>query len=404
MSEVVLVERPIFDVHMHPEGWILSSLFSEEIIPCGELTVRTLRYFEETDGLETIVRVMIAVERGRKIMREQNRPLSQDEFEPFMKALNDGFEWIGKSPFGTLFTYGWVTKMNELTHADKNGLFHIVGTEEAFLVGGITGEFEDTLEANHWYSLYTYLRVLVDSLQGIAQVFLVVKHLEEKYLSDISTVPIREAGYYALAYERLKADTDVMNQLFKEYPVLFTTGLGFQMKSDVKIIGLSLAVSNDGSDCGWVVQRLAFEELRSFLLMDLTTGLSIGHAPKRCEWCERYFLVMDGRKTQYCNLPRLPGQTGSCKNMAAAHNRRQKAADDPIRAELRKAEDRERKYYAKHTELNITEQQFQAVLNEIYRIGKEAEKEGWSRTQLSKKLNRHDLYRAAGIKYGKEMK
>ncbi len=67
---------------------------------------------------------------------------------------------------------------------------------------------------------------------------------------------------------------------------------------------------------------------------DLYEGLRVGHAPKKCPICGKWFLTTDARNTKYCNglAPDDPhGRT--CRQYAnwVFRDQREKANDDPIR-------------------------------------------------------------------------
>lgn len=80
-------------------------------------------------------------------------------------------------------------------------------------------------------------------------------------------------------------------------------------------------------------RRLHFDSYLGFILTDFFEGLHYGHYPRQCEICNRYFLMTSARKQKYCNglAPYvLRGKKVPCVKYAAAMNRKERAADDPV--------------------------------------------------------------------------
>lgn len=89
------------------------------------------------------------------------------------------------------------------------------------------------------------------------------------------------------------------------------------------------------SSTATLARKLHFDSYYSFILTDFFEGLHHGHYPRRCEICNRYFLMTSARRQQYCTgyAPTLyRGKKVSCRNLAAVYGRKERAENDPITA------------------------------------------------------------------------
>lgn len=83
-----------------------------------------------------------------------------------------------------------------------------------------------------------------------------------------------------------------------------------------------------------LVKRLHYVSFVGMFRSDLFEGLCVGHAPRKCPVCGRWFLTTDARQTKYCDgiAPGDPrGRT--CRQIAGWRNRkdRELAADHPVK-------------------------------------------------------------------------
>ena len=60
-----------------------------------------------------------------------------------------------------------------------------------------------------------------------------------------------------------------------------------------------------------LVKRMHYVSFVGMFRSDLFEGLCVGHAPKKCPICGRWFLTIDARHTKYCGglTPRRPAGT-----------------------------------------------------------------------------------------------
>ena len=78
-------------------------------------------------------------------------------------------------------------------------------------------------------------------------------------------------------------------------------------------------------------RRNHYQSVVGLLRADLFEGLSVGHAPKKCLNCGRWFLTLDGRHTKYCDGIDPNSKKGeSCRSVGNRKRRefREKAGDN----------------------------------------------------------------------------
>ena len=84
-----------------------------------------------------------------------------------------------------------------------------------------------------------------------------------------------------------------------------------------------------------LVRRMSYVSFVGLLRSDLFEGLAVGHAPRRCAVCGRWFLTLDARHTKYCGGFAPGDKRGrTCRQMGAMRGRGQRelAADHPLKA------------------------------------------------------------------------
>lgn len=83
-----------------------------------------------------------------------------------------------------------------------------------------------------------------------------------------------------------------------------------------------------------VGRRMHFERLMDLLVTDFFEGLQVGHAPKKCAVCGRYFLTTNARPRKYCDGLAPDDPRGrSCQQVGARKQRaeRERADDHPVK-------------------------------------------------------------------------
>ena len=83
-----------------------------------------------------------------------------------------------------------------------------------------------------------------------------------------------------------------------------------------------------------LVKRMHFVSFVGMLRADLFEGLSVGHAPKRCRICGKWFLTVNARHTKYCGSLAPGDKRGrTCRQIGNLQGResRELAADHPLK-------------------------------------------------------------------------
>ena len=77
-----------------------------------------------------------------------------------------------------------------------------------------------------------------------------------------------------------------------------------------------------------LAERMLFEELSSFIYTDLYRGMAVGHIPRQCDNCGRYFLLSSSYDIRYC-MSTAPGETSrACRQVGAHRKEKEKIGSD----------------------------------------------------------------------------
>lgn len=82
-----------------------------------------------------------------------------------------------------------------------------------------------------------------------------------------------------------------------------------------------------------IARRMYFDNFMSFIMTELFEGIHHGHYPQKCPVCGKYFLMTSARRQIYCDgmAPyELRGRQVSCRKMAAAEGRKERAEGNPV--------------------------------------------------------------------------
>ena len=83
-----------------------------------------------------------------------------------------------------------------------------------------------------------------------------------------------------------------------------------------------------------LMRRMHYMSFGSMFRADLFEGLCVGHAPRKCAVCGKWFLTTDARHTKYCSGYAPNDKRGrTCRQVGNLRGREQRelAADHPIR-------------------------------------------------------------------------
>ena len=84
-----------------------------------------------------------------------------------------------------------------------------------------------------------------------------------------------------------------------------------------------------------LVKRMHYVSFVGMFRSDIFEGLCVGHAPRKCPICSKWFLTTDARQTKYCGGLAPGDKLGrTCRQIGAKQGREQRelADDHPIRA------------------------------------------------------------------------
>lgn len=147
-----------------------------------------------------------------------------------------------------------------------------------------------------------------------------LRNLEERRESDL-----------AKACQRFFSKPEVMMALYLLQPSVGVVGFSLSANSSME-----MAVIPNPKQEGEMMfaRRFRFCRIMDFLVMDFFEGLHVGHAPRQCEICGRFFLTTNGRLQKYCNgyVPGDPRHR-TCRQVANRMGReaREKSRDHPAK-------------------------------------------------------------------------
>lgn len=153
-------------------------------------------------------------------------------------------------------------------------------------------------------------------------------HSLEQYL-DIFT----EFGMYLDSQHNRKAD-GLAKAVAQQFPNLLSLDDEATWASGMNQSSQYIAMK-DSNGSPVIGRRHHYVSLAGMLRADLFEGLAVGHAPKKCATCGRWFLTTDGRHTKYCGGIDPNSDKGlTCRKVGNRKGRenREKAEDHPLKA------------------------------------------------------------------------
>ena len=96
------------------------------------------------------------------------------------------------------------------------------------------------------------------------------------------------------------------------------------------------------ADGDHLARRMHYASFPSMFRSNFFEALNVGHAPKRCPICGKFFLTTNARQQKYCNGLAPNDEHGrTCRQVGArlGKERRELAADDPWRVKFRQTVD-----------------------------------------------------------------
>jgi hypothetical protein len=124
----------------------------------------------------------------------------------------------------------------------------------------------------------------------------------------------------------------VFGRIFSGQPKLSLDDKAWQAFANTTIQYVS-AVRSD-QEAPQLMRRMHYMSFVSMFRSDLYEGLCVGHAPRKCAVCGKWFLTTDARHTKYCSGYAPNDKRGrTCRQVGNLRGREQRelAADHPIR-------------------------------------------------------------------------
>ena len=125
-----------------------------------------------------------------------------------------------------------------------------------------------------------------------------------------------------------------LTQFSQSFPENFRIGDGTDSWMSVANVSLQYTAGvNEKNRPMQMKKQMHFLTFGGMLRADFFEGLSVGHAPKRCAICGRWFLTTDARRTKYCGEICVTDPKGrKCRVIGNMNGReeREKAADHPL--------------------------------------------------------------------------
>lgn len=152
----------------------------------------------------------------------------------------------------------------------------------------------------------------------------------------ISTLKKRDESNFAKAYDDFFSDEEVRMGLLASQITPMIAGYNTRPAMQTEYVSLPRPGKRQQHI---LARRIYFCRIMDFLVADLCEGLHVGHSPKQCEICQRYFLMTNGRHQKYCN-GYAPGDKKhrSCRTVGSriARENRERSKDHPAKVEYRK--------------------------------------------------------------------
>ena len=152
----------------------------------------------------------------------------------------------------------------------------------------------------------------------------------------IRTLKKRDESNFAKAYDDFFSNEEIRIRLLASQVTPMIAGYNTRPAMQTEYISL---VRPGKRQQHILARRIYFCRIMDFLVADFCEGLHVGHSPKQCEICQRYFLMTSGRHQKYCN-GYAPGDKKhrSCRTVGSriARDNRERSKDHPAKVEYRK--------------------------------------------------------------------
>ncbi len=354
----------------------------------GELAVSAMNIDDEV--MKKLSKELLNVEKNAYIVREHHvfykKRIRTDDQTRLNYAIGDGIVLPSKDEWREV--HKSLCRINELLRTVEICDAILIPIEFDLESKLESYEF-DTPEYRAWWVWYLEL---VDILSGYVEDMVAVIRVFRCYADD----RIARPKYYtknalAALYHMWRTDPK-----YTEF-IRHFENIDKMIYTDDDYMILQYIPYFDPTDLEYHIGELfKMDSLQSLAKTDFLRGLMLGHYPKKCAHCGRYFLMTDARNTKYCSYPSLENPKVSCKIMARRkHKPRETVKNDPICQIYNKC----RKAIIKRCQRGgITDNERDALLAkaEEYKFKMDM-LAAYSREEFEKLLSSEQLYKECGL-------
>ena len=222
-----------------------------------------------------------------------------------IQALDQAWDLVRQLPLYNKIPY------REERGSSVSGIVRELRSDEQKLDRMLTVGTAENETLWRWHGMYDRL---ADDLQRF-------RYDTDDMLTDyFEELPSRRSEAYAAAFEACMAsfreiymqteddeDLAYMNKRRLNFPV----SISFVVERDKK------------TGQPFMAERMTFEDLISFLYMDLYRGMAVGNVPRLCHNCGKWFLAIGAYDTVYCQRV-APGETRRTCRQVGAHRKEKK--------------------------------------------------------------------------------
>lgn len=162
----------------------------------------------------------------------------------------------------------------------------------------------------------------------VANFKMAIMNLEAQEISQLKS---RNEDGFARSCQQFFTDPATLMNLELHKPAPHFRGF-----EPMPVVQSTMVVSEHPSEKNTLtfVERMYFTGLMSFLVTEFFRALHVGHSPKQCPICKRYFLMTSGAHQTYCDGIDPNDKKGrTCRKVAAQRGRaaKEKAPEHPIK-------------------------------------------------------------------------
>lgn len=227
-----------------------------------------------------------------------------------VQALDQAWELVRQLPLYNKIPY------REGRGSSVSGIVHELRSDEQKLDRMLTAGTAENEMLRRWHGVYNRL---ADDLQRF-------RYDTDDMLTDyFEELPSRRPEAYAAAFEACMASfRELYMQTEDDEDLAYMNGRRFNFS-----VSISFVVECDKkTGQPFMAERMTFEDLISFLYMDLYRGMAAGNVPRQCHNCGRWFLAIGAYDTVYCQRM-APGETArTCRQVGAHWKEREKNGKD----------------------------------------------------------------------------